>query len=304
MYKVTVLLSTYNGEKYLKEQIESLIAQEGVQINILARDDGSSDKTVSILEDYKKQYKNFEYYIGENKGPAGSFFDLIEHAKDSDYYALCDQDDVWDKDKVLVAINKLSKYNEKIPLLYYSNLRIVDENLAFCRMSHDQPRIHKNKYCALTEGLLTGCTGVINETLAKYIRGNIPKECSMHDTWIYMIAMFFGKAIYDFTPHISYRQHSGNVIGVHKSKYNYRAIYRRIIRLFDRSLQPKYTNAKNFYEVYSELLSQEDKKIIEEMVYYKKNVKNWLGLLFEKKIHTTSVSREIRYRGLIILRII
>lgn len=304
MKKITVLLSSYNGEKYIKEQLNSIFAQTNVEVHLVVRDDGSTDHTLEILEDYSRRYSNMEYYIGKNKGPAGSFFDLIEHSYGSDYYALCDQDDVWDEDKLFVAIKMLDEYDPEIPLLYYSNLRVVDQDLNFFRMSHDTPRVHHNRYCALTEGLMTGCTGVFNEKLAIKIRGRIPKECSMHDTWIYMIAIFLGKTVYDFDAHISYRQHEGNVIGVHKSKYNYSALFKRIKRLFDRNLQPKYTNAKSFLNIYREDLTDEDREKIEEMASYKDNISSWLKLLFDRSICTTSIGREIRYRGLIILRII
>lgn len=304
MSKVTVLLSTYNGEKYLREQIDSILNQEDVEISIIARDDGSKDRTIEILNYYSEQFNNFSFYTGDNKGPAGSFFDLINHSGGSEYYAFADQDDVWDKDKIKVAVDNLSKRNSEIPLLYYSNLRIVDQNLNFCRLSHNKPRMHKDKYLSLTEGLMTGCTGVFNESLAKMIRGHVPTKCSMHDTWLYMIAMFFGEAIYDFSPHISYRQHEGNVIGAHKGKYNFKAIIKRVKRLFNRDLQPKYTNACSFDSIYGSSLSKTDRDVILKIVNYKKTFSSWMSLLFCTKIHTTSVEREIRYRLLILLRII
>ena len=301
---VTVLMSTYNGEKYLEEQIESLIRQKGVRLRIVARDDGSTDSTLKILKGYSDRYEYFSFYTGKNKGPAGSFFDLIKNTEGSDYYALCDQDDVWEDDKLSAAVKKLRQLDNTVPLLYYSNLKIVDKDLNFCRMSHPKPRTHKNKYCSLTEGFMTGCTGVFNEALAKIIRAHIPDKCSMHDTWIYMTAIFFGKVVYDYEGHILYRQHEGNVIGTHKSRFNFRSIGRRIRRLFNRKLQPKYTNAVSFIKEYSGMLSDRDRAVISVMACYKDSVRNWLKLLFERRIHTTNLEREIRYRGLIILRII
>ena len=89
--------------------------------------------------------------MGENKKPAHSFLDLIQNAPQADYYAFCDQDDIWDKDKLYVAISLLAKEDPSLPLLYYSNLRIVDENNVFIRMAHSVPHIAKNKYSFLME---------------------------------------------------------------------------------------------------------------------------------------------------------
>ena len=95
--KVLILLSTYNGERYIKEQIESLLKQENVKVSILVRDDGSTDGTINILNEYQKQGK-LKWYTGENLKPAKSFMNLVENAPEYEYYAFCDQDDVWLKD--------------------------------------------------------------------------------------------------------------------------------------------------------------------------------------------------------------
>ena len=101
MDKVQVLLSTYNGEKYLQEQIESIIRQEDVEISLLIRDDGSCDKTIEIIENLKRKNSNIIYYSGNNLGPARSFMDLINKSGNFDYYAFSDQDDVWKSKKLI-----------------------------------------------------------------------------------------------------------------------------------------------------------------------------------------------------------
>ncbi len=114
--KLIVLLSTYNGEKYLAKQLDSLLEQELSPDKIIIRDDGSNDGTLSIIKDYAEQNKIIEYYCGENKGPAGSFWDLICNCEKADYYALCDQDDYWFKDKLKVAVETIEKEDNNIPL--------------------------------------------------------------------------------------------------------------------------------------------------------------------------------------------
>lgn len=302
--KVCILLSTYNGEKYLREQLESLLLQEDVELTIVARDDGSKDSTLQILEEYSKKDERVTYFVGDNVGPAQSFFDLIIKSPDADYYAFCDQDDVWDSDKLKIAVRFLEKEDNTKPNMYYSNLRIVDQDLKFYRLSHAEPSVQENKYSVLTEDMATGCTVVFNRTTAEYVRTGSPEYCSMHDTWIYMICKFFGKTIYDFDAHISYRQHGNNVVGTYLGKKTKDIYIARIKRLFDRNLQPRYNNACNFYKTFGHLLSPKDKEKVLKIVNYKQSVLKKVSLLLDKDIHASSKNRELRYKLLIVLGIV
>lgn len=304
MVNVCVLLSTYNGKKYIEEQIDSLLIQEGVDVQIIARDDGSKDGTEKILEKYSNKNKSFSYYVGDNVGPANSFFDLMKKAPVADYYAFCDQDDVWDKDKLLIAISCLEKEDNNKPNMYYSNLRIVDANLEFFRLSHSEPSIQKNKYSVLTEDMATGCTVVFNSKALAFANMGVPARCSMHDSWIYMICKFFGKTCYDFDAHISYRQHGNNVVGTYLERKTRKLYIERIKRLFDRKLQPRYNNAKSFYDIYENKLSPIDKSKVLKLVNYKKSLKNKMILFFDKDISASSRSRQIRYKLLILMGIV
>ena len=124
---VCVLLSTYNGEKYLKEQLDSVLNQKDITLNFLVRDDGSTDSTIDILKQYEKEGK-IKLIVGKNIGYKKSFYELAKLAPLSDYYAFCDQDDVWDDDKLITAVNMLERENNSIPLLYFSALRVVNNN--------------------------------------------------------------------------------------------------------------------------------------------------------------------------------
>jgi rhamnosyltransferase len=304
MKKICVLLSTYNGEKFLAAQVDSLLCQKGVEIIVLVRDDGSKDDTVSILESYAKKEERFSFYNGQNIGPAQSFFDLIKNSPDADYYAFCDQDDVWDEDKLERAIEFLEKEDNTKPNLYYSNLRIVDQKLNFYRLSHSTPLVQESKYSALTENMATGCTVVFNDIAANIARRAMPEYCSMHDTWMYLICKFFGKVVYDFTAHISYRQHGNNVVGTYLEKKTLKLYVARIKRLFNRKLQPRYNNAINFCNAFSDVLSEADLIKVKKIVDYKDSLKNRLKLLFDREIYASSKSRDLRYRVLIIFGIV
>lgn len=110
MYTVQVLLSTYNGETYLKQQLDSILNQKNVAVKLFVRDDGSSDGTVDILRAYAALHDNICYLCGENCGVVASFFRLFELSDpDVDFYALSDQDDVWDEDKLSIACQKLEQ---------------------------------------------------------------------------------------------------------------------------------------------------------------------------------------------------
>nr|WP_303104047.1 glycosyltransferase [Megamonas funiformis] len=152
-------MSTYNGENYLEEQIESLRKQKDVDIKILVRDDGSKDNTVKILEKYKKE-GILDFYKGNNVGYAKSFLHLLTNNIEADYYAFCDQDDVWLPDKLIKAIEKINE-NEK-PSLYASALKRVDENLKFLGIQSFK-NLKLTLGAEFTRHRLAGCTFVFNK---------------------------------------------------------------------------------------------------------------------------------------------
>ncbi len=213
MKKVLVLLSTYNGEKYLKEQIESVLGQRDVEISILVRDDGSTDKTHTILEEYKKERK-LEWYTGENLKPAKSFVNLVSNAEIIyDYYAFCDQDDFWYSDKISNAIQEMEKDSSILPKLCYCNIELVDKD-----RQHLEYRKISGRCDFFEEMLLTycvpGCTMVFNKRLLNIVKKRVPTRLTMHDCWLYFVCVATGGKIYSTEKvGIQYRQHGGNVVG-------------------------------------------------------------------------------------------
>jgi rhamnosyltransferase len=212
MDKVLILLSTYNGEKYLPELITSLLEQKKVNIHILVRDDGSTDKTVSLLraiDDIR-----LELYIGENKRAVGSFLDLIQRASlNYDYYAFCDQDDVWLDDKLNTAICKLSNVDRTIPSLYYSGQIITDSNLNILYKHNIDTKRSVKANCIFNQ--MAGCTAVFNQALLQALKKYIPKNVYGHDVWCYRVcAALGGNIVVDSEGRILYRQHGDNVVGL------------------------------------------------------------------------------------------
>ena len=298
--RVCVLLSAYNGERYIEEQIRSVLAQKDVDVFLLIRDDGSKDSTVSLIKTCAEGRENVRFYAEGNVGVQRSFFDLLLKSPEADYYAYCDQDDFWDEDKLASAVDRLKTLDPDKPGLYYSNLRIADSELRTIRYSHNAPQVQKNKYSALAEPMGTGCTMVMNRCAAELIRSHVPKKCSNHDSWTYLVCRFFGNTVYDAEPHISYRQHSANKIGTYTSSNvisNYR---RRFSNLFHNNGEPRYTNACELVARFGGEMTKKDLVKAKEVALYKTSFLRKCRLLFDPSIHTTSWQREIAYRCLII----
>ena len=219
MSKVAILMSTYNGEKYIKEQIDSLVLQKGVELDIIIRDDGSKDSTVGILQEYVRKYSFITVLEEHNLGVSKSFDRLCRYACENnpvDYYAFCDQDDVWDDDKLVVALEKLKEFPDSEPNLYFSNLKMVDGNLDYMRNQYSPGEVRIGSPMALIQVFTYGCTCVFNRK-ALEIFCAIPENNLCHDHWIYELCTYMGNVYYDENSHINYRRHDSNVSGIKTS---------------------------------------------------------------------------------------
>jgi rhamnosyltransferase len=210
--RVQVYLSTYNGEDYIEEQIESLLKQKGVFVSILVRDDGSQDDTIKILERLQNRNK-IRFYEGKNLGYAKSFFHLVSIKISADYYAFCDQDDVWLPEKLINGIKMMEMVSADIPILYTSALQRVDRNLKF--LSLQQFRHLKLTLGAeFTRHRLAGCSFVFNEKLRHLMvkACNIPELNCSHDKFATVICMACGgQVIFDSVSYILFRRHGDNI---------------------------------------------------------------------------------------------
>jgi len=230
--KVCVLLSTYNGERYLQEQIASVRAQEGVKVCLIVRDDGSTDSTAVLLSRFQNENQLKLIPGGINLGPAMSFLKLLEAApNDCQFFAFCDQDDVWKTNKLANATTVLAPFGDELPAMYCSRLEVVDSSLRFLGLSRVPKRMEFAN--AMVENVATGCTIVLNQRARSLIVSNLPDQCDMHDWWIYLVISCFGKVIYDPAPSVHYRQHVGNTVGTSVSMRS--ELLKRISRFKNRS---------------------------------------------------------------------
>ncbi|MCR5625135.1 MAG: glycosyltransferase family 2 protein [Lachnospiraceae bacterium] len=226
--KIIVMMSTYNGEKYLPAQLDCILNQTvvdaGVELNILIRDDGSTDGTCDVLEAYKNSYPEVvSYYRGKNKGVAESFFNLMKHAGEADYYAFSDQDDIWHPDKLLEAVKVIDREaviedyegNEVIvPFMYTCAVTLVDEDMNEIVGNINRKNQVASFENALVENISPGCTQVFNKRIFDIVNIQFPKNIYMHDWWIYLVSGCFGKVYFDDTSYIYYVQHEDNAVGM------------------------------------------------------------------------------------------
>lgn len=268
---VTVLLAVYNGEKYLKSQIDSLLDQTFKEIKIIIRDDGSNDNSTRIIAEYCKNYPQIISTVeGVPTGNAARNFARLLEVCDDDYIMFCDQDDIWLPEKIEKTLEAVKSQEGKcgeIPVLAHSDLKVVDQNLnvisdsffnfqKLCQDNVTLPRL-------LTQNYVTGCTVMINRALKEKC-GTIPPSCIMHDWWLALVAVLFGKIICLKNPTILYRQHSGNQVGA-KSAYGVAFIKRKLATLdkVRENYSATYTQAAALIDCYRNVLSAEHRHILE-----------------------------------------
>lgn len=266
---VTILLAVYNGEKYLKEQIESLLNQTVKDIKIVIRDDGSTDNSIGIINEFYARFPDkISVITGAPTGSAKQNFAELLAACDDDYIMFCDQDDVWYPYKVeltLISMKKAEAGKKNKPVLVHTNLAVVDEKLNVISSSFfDYQKISRVMSLPqlLVQNNVTGCTVMINHALKEKC-GDIPSECIMHDWWLALVATAFGKIDYTREATMYYRQHSGNQVGA-KASYGIAFIKRKLATLNEvrKNYNATYTQAKAFLERYGDCLTQKQYDMI------------------------------------------
>jgi rhamnosyltransferase len=229
--KVAVLLSTYNGERFLREQMESIILQQDVDVSIFVRDDGSTDHTVDILESYEDKVP-LNISIGSNIGYKQSFLQLLARVPQTfEYYCFADEDDVWAADKIISGITMLQENAGSS--VYVSALEYVDESLRRLRI-RDYPDQTISVESLFTRMRFAGCTSVFpSETLAicQSVIGDDPSSIAVsHDLFLLSVGVALcGPIVVDHIPHIKYRRSSGTITsGGHSVRRRMHYEYQRL----------------------------------------------------------------------------
>ena len=226
---IDILLATYNGEKHLEEQLSSIENQTYTQWRLRAHDDQSSDRTWEILEAFQKKHGKDKVILKKNVPASGgskhNFTGLIK-ASDAEYMMCCDQDDVWHTDKIEKTWKRMRKmeqrYGKDIPLLVYTDVRVVDAELNEMHPSFHacmNLRTSSELGYEMIQNQVTGCTVMINHHLKNFVDVvEHTKKMVMHDHWLALIALVFGKMSYLNEPTMDYRQHGGNVVGAQNAR--------------------------------------------------------------------------------------
>lgn len=293
---VSILMSTYNGEKYLCQQIDSILAQEGSKIRLIVRDDGSTDRTTAILSSYSDRGL-LSWYQGTNVGPAQSFMDLLCKAPESEYYAFADQDDYWNSDKIACACEKL-KANRNTPALYIGQTMPADEQLRPLSYVKHSPLLTFGE--ALVHPYANGCTMVLNHPLRELIATHSPKDFYMHDWWVVLVAAAIGAHIaYDIVPHMAYRQHAANVIGEGESIVT--EWKRRIRRFRQDKANTRSQMATELKKNYYEFMTVENRKLLETFLAGKRSLSKRLCLCANPDLRCNVWKSNIYFKMALIL---
>ena len=283
--RILVLLSTYNGEKYLKEQLDSILNQRTMhEVDIFVRDDGSTDGTIGMLKSYEEKYSSrFRVLYEDNIGYIKSYFELIRRAEGYDYYALSDQDDIWLDEKIDVAISMCEEKLESEPMLYGSSSFLVNDQLE--KMGETQKDLRGITWNnVLIQNIFPGHTQVFNNALCSVLKKEI--DCSkvyVHDFWITYMALLYGTTIFDNESHTLYRQHGTNTVGFGKNAFEW--ICERLKRIVNNDNKKIATQIYYFYETCQNDMDEELKQKVEDFIFSQKTVWKRISYLIRTKVY-------------------
>ena len=291
-YQTLVLLSTYNGEKYLCELFDSILSQKSVEVFILIRDDGSTDRTMEIINNYCLMHNNISVIAsGENLGSGNSFMRLVDYVgkyclEQFQYFAFADQDDIWLEQKLNRAISKINNAANQKGILYCSNQIIYKNETVIGKRFITPPKI--DIASVINSNKVSGCTFVLNKKMMSNIclakhPSNALISRRMHDVWIVLAALCSGKVIYDDEAFILYRIHANNVVGVKEKTIKEKvSIYWK--NLTDRNYGRYRSRTAEEVLIAFPKVEGRTKDILEELSYYQKDVKMKRKLLDDTKL--------------------
>ena len=301
---IDIVMATYNGEKYIKEQLDSIFAQTFTEWRLIISDDCSKDRTVAIIKEYQKDFPE-KIVLIENTIPSGSaqnnFFNAVKYTT-ADYAMFADQDDVWLPRKIEKTFHVMKMLEEKygfdIPLLVHTDLKVVDENLAvindsiFDMQSMDWRRCKFNNL--LVQNIVTGCTILGNKKLFAFLK-KTPQHSVMHDMWVALIASAFGQIGFLNESTILYRQHGKNANGAQ----NVKSLKYLLYKAFHSKEIQKYKQAQDFKEIFYNNLSEQQIAMLDSYGSFEK--KNFYKKYLELKKYNLFRDSYIQSLGQIFL---
>ncbi|EGR2082399.1 glycosyltransferase family 2 protein [Vibrio cholerae] len=226
-FKYDVIICTYNGEKYIRDQIKSIIGQENKPANIILSDDGSTDYTLEIVKSlfHELSYTNYRIINGPRKGVTYNFLQSLIHST-SEYVLFSDQDDIWLDNKIELYKEETNKYSTNVATLYFSDSLLIDEIGEITQTSFfEYQNLDFNTVrdgSILYQNCVQGATIMINSKLRDVVLKSLNiiniDNIAMHDWWIAVVASSIGRPIFVSEPTIKYRQHGGNLVGARRKR--------------------------------------------------------------------------------------
>ncbi len=286
--KIAILMATYNGEKYICQQIDSILSQTCKDWELYIHDDGSTDNTIAAVESYVEKYPNKIHLIdGKSTGGAKYNFFYMFGQVEAPYYMTCDQDDVWLEKKIELTYDKMLAIEDKadIPCLVYTELHVVDSELntiADTMSKYQSLDCHKrtiNQF--ILQNSVTGCTMMVNRALRDMMLHITDIDSTiMHDWWAALVAAQFGKTAFIDEPTILYRQHGDNslgALGINKLSYIVRRVWQK--KQIQESMRLGRLQAREFAKTYNlpadslavRYAALEGKSRCERQRFYKEN---------------------------------
>lgn len=299
MEKVAILMSTYNGEKFISEQIASLEKQTFSNWKLYVRDDGSTDRTIEIVKKYCREDRRIKL-IEDNKNlkPTRSFLALLNMV-DADYYFFCDQDDYWLKDKLTLMLNRIKEYDNSLPQVVYCNLKCVDSDLVPQKYNFENliGKIYgKNRFIGND---MPGCVMLFNKATKDLSQKYKPDydNIIMHDWWIALIAQTFGQVHFLDKKLIYYRQHDDNAVGAGKSGSVLKKLFQKdLIKKQKKLVQKTFVQDMEFRKTFYNILPLPTKVLLNNM--YKSACGGALerfSFICKSKLHQQSGIRSFAY---------
>ena len=299
--KVAVILSTYNGEKYIKEQIESIMEQSFKNFDLFIHDDGSNDTTPKIIKAFADRYENIHIIVEKRKlGYPKCFIEMLKMVENYRFYAFCDQDDVWNKKKLANGVNALCTLNEKKPLLYYTAVNYCDSDLNYIRGSRFAANMKGIKYLSLTDvlfgGEAMGMTFMFNDVSRNaLIKAN--ENGSFKDWFLKIYCSAWGDTIYDPEPSAMYRRHDEAVTGESNPSGKIKRYCSQIKEIF--FSKNTFNEQKRIITLlkkeYFDEISREDQRLL-ELFSTSDSVINRMKKVFYKKRFRRKILDELGYR--------
>ncbi len=300
MRSVQVLLSSYNGEKYIERQIKSILAQEEVDIHLLIRDDGSKDSTRKIIAAYADRYPDkVEVVIGENLGYKKSFLTLLKLAGEYDYYAFADQDDYWLPDKEISSIREMEKDPEDIPKLAQVDFLVTDENLKPLVPALVYPELYVSDHDWIYAGeFFQGCLMTWNRKAMDLLKSYTPKGDYSHDHWVGEVIYLLGRVYFVPQKKMYYTRHGDNTS---VSNDLMRTRWLRMKALFWGGKSVYYNMGQDLLTGYRSFLSLHDVQMCEDLANYKMHFSAKWRLLTNRKLRRPSALATVLYKFCILI---